>query len=182
MAEKKELSAEHKANLKAGREKAQAERKAKIEAQGLIAKTPEVAAPVVTKTPTARRKTNFGPRLKLGVEGKIPGYKMQWTNDYDGDLEHALHNGWKFVGQDEIDVSNIQFRGTDKDVGNRVSRETSVGPGVRIRCYLLKIENEIYDEMMQEGEELSKALEKPIYEGTYGLGEHDYKSRLTNIR
>lgn len=179
-----EMTAEHKAKLKVAREKAAAERKqkvaesvAKIEAESAKA---EPAKNVETKKVT-RRRTSFGPRLKLGVEGSIPGYHMQWINDYNGEVEDKLYNGWTYVGQDEIDLSNISFRGTDKDVGNRCSRATSIGPNIQIRCYLMKIEQEIYDEIMQEGEELARALEKPIYDGTYGLGEHDYKgnTRIT---
>lgn len=166
------LSEEHKAKLKAAREKAAAERKQSAEQK---AEKPEV------KKEVKRRKTSFGPRLKLGVEGSIPGYKMKWANDYNGELEENLAIGWKFVGQEEVDVTNVAFRGTDKDTGNRISRETSVGANMRIRCYLMKIENELYDEIQEEGEYLARELEKPIYEGTYGMGEHDYKgpTRIT---
>jgi len=187
---KKELSPEHMASLKAGRDAAQAKRKADMVAKGLIQQAEakgliqqaeakaEVKAevkPVSAALAARRRKTHFGPRLKLGVEGSISGFKMKWVNDYNGELEESLSNGWKFVEHEEIDASNISFRGTDKDVGNRISRETALGAGVRIRCYLLKIENEVYDEIMDECEALAKDLESPVKNGTYGLGEHEYK-------
>jgi hypothetical protein len=170
------MTEEHKAKIKASHAKRAAEKKlAEFKTETKSEVKAEEKTEVKFEKKVVRRKTSFGPRLKLGVEGSIQGYKMKWSNDYDGELEDNLNNGWKFVGQDEVDATSIAFRGTDKDTGNRISRETSVGPGVRIRCYLLKIENEIYDEIMMEGEQLAKVLEKPIYNGTYGLGEHDYK-------
>lgn len=172
------MSEEHKQKIREGRERAIAAKKAEKQKNAESqAETKVVEKVDKTEKKIIRRKTSFGPRLKLGVEGTIPNHKMKWCNDYNGELEDNLHNGWSFVGQDEVDVTNISFRGTDKDTGNRISRETTVGPNVRIRCYLMKIPNEIYEEIEQEGEALASALEKPIYKGEYGLGEHDYKGQ-----
>lgn len=170
------MSEEHKAKIRAGQEAA---RKRKLEAKAAMETAVSESAAktdsVVEKKQVKRRNTQFGPRMKLGVFGEIPGYKMVWVNDNDGELEGYLYNGWQYVGSDEVDTSHVMFRGTDKDVGNRISRETSVGPGVRIRTYLLKISNEIYDELQMEIEAMAKERERPIVNGTYGLGEYEYR-------
>ena len=124
------------------------------------------------KRATNRRKsqrTPFGvPRKKLSVDGyHIPGYTLRFINDTDNRILDAVEGGYQHVSKDEIpnvgdkNVANVEGLGTV--VCRRVGVKEN---GSAMYAYLMKIEEDIYNEDQQMKEEVLTNKEDSLMGGT----------------
>lgn len=93
-----------------------------------------------------QRPANLGgPRLKLSVQGEIPGYHLYWENDENGQVEQLIYEGFELVSQSEVSLtSNIV---ADADVSSRVTRYVGKkDDGTPLRAVLLKIPEDLWAE------------------------------------
>lgn len=119
------------------------------------------AAPTVTRHEGERveaprvRGTGFGgPRLKMAVQGTIPGHHLYWANDDEGALEQLLYEGFSYVTQKEVSLSSNIV--PDQDLTTRVSRYVGTkADGSPMRAFLLKCPEDIWQE--RESERYSQA-------------------------
>ena len=100
-----------------------------------------------SQRPTAERtrvNPGFGgPRLKLSVNGEIPGYHLYWENDDEGAIEQLLFEGFEFVEPSEVHMTSHIV--ADADTANRVSRYVGKkADGSPMRAYLLKCPDEVW--------------------------------------
>ena len=124
-------------------------------------------------TTRAKRQSRDGLRLNFKVYGTIPGYHLHGIVDDGGDLQAAIQDGYEFVKPGEVGFSS---RGGDvKEAGDRISTYGGRTEGDKpYQVYLMKIKQEIYDELTaersaQDNEEMnqiSKGNAKP-FEGQY---------------
>lgn len=86
-----------------------------------------------------------GQRLKLSVQGEIPGHHLYWENDEDGRIEQLLFDGFDFVSPGEVNRSSDLV--VDMDLANRISRYVGVqrDGSTPLRAYLMKCPQEIWD-------------------------------------
>lgn len=91
------------------------------------------------------REANFGgPRMKLAVQGEIPGYHLYWENDDgSGAIEQLLYEGFEFVTQGEVSLTSHIV--ADSDITSRVSRYAGKqADGSPMRAYLMKCPEEVW--------------------------------------
>jgi hypothetical protein len=102
-----------------------------------------------------QRPANLGgPRLKLSVQGEIPGYHLYWENDENGQVEQLIYEGFELVSQSEVQLSSNIV--ADSDVSSRVTRYVGKkDDGTPLRAVLLKITDELWAE--REGYRYSEA-------------------------
>ena len=103
---------------------------------------PAVRNEAQRKTATRVRSENFGgPRLKLQVNGSIPGFHLYWANDDEGSVEQLLQEGFEFVQSKEVAMQSHIV--ADADLGDRVSRYVGrKEDGTPMRAFLLKCTEE----------------------------------------
>lgn len=88
------------------------------------------------------------PSTKLQRDMEIEGYTLCWFNDQNNRLAEKLKLGWEFVRKNEIPQSEGVV--PDEDVADRISRYAGKDEtGKSYRTYLMKIENEVYVELMK---------------------------------
>lgn len=86
-----------------------------------------------------------GPRLKMDVIGRIPGFHLYWENDQDAAIEQLLYEGFDFVEAHEVRMQSHIV--SDADIGNRVSKYVGrQADGSPLRAYLLKCPDEVWAE------------------------------------
>lgn len=112
------------------------------------------------------RPANFGgPRLKLHVNGEIPGYHLYWENDDNGAVEQLLYEGFEFVTPDEVSLTSHIVN--DTDLSHRVSRYVGKKEdGSPMRAYLLKCPDEIWAEREAYRYEAADEKDASIRNGT----------------
>lgn len=99
-----------------------------------------------------QRPANLGgPRLKLSVQGDIPGYHLYWENDTNGQIEQLLDEGFELVTQSDLqkpDGSPVRSHiVADADVADRISRYVGAKEdGSPLRAVLLKIPEDLWAE------------------------------------
>lgn len=136
-----------------------------------VAPTPKpyVARTAEERKQSERKRPLFGVRTsKLDVDFQIPGMQLAWITDYDdGRLQYALECGYNYVQKQEISVSNTEHDvSPNKDEANRVSRHAGQSESNRpIRTYLMKIEQDRYDEAQQVMREQADRQEAQLYAG-----------------
>lgn len=117
-----------------------------------------------TEAPREREKNFGGPRLKLSVAGRIPGYHLYWENDDDGAIEQLLYDGFEFVEPSEVRMTSHVV--TDSDVANRVSRFVGKkADGSPMRAILLKCSDEIWGERESDRHAQADAWDAAIRDG-----------------
>lgn len=85
-----------------------------------------------------------GQRLKLSVQGSIPGHHLYWENDEDGRIEQLLFDGFDFVSPGEVQRAADLV--ADMDLANRISRYVGrQQDGSPLRAYLMKCPDEIWN-------------------------------------
>lgn len=103
-----------------------------------------------TEAPRERPKIAGGLRLKLHVQGEVPGYKLIWANNDQGEIEQLLEEGFEFVRSNEIQ-GLTQGLVADSDVGDRVSRHAGLdSEGKAMRAYLMKYPMAWWEERERE--------------------------------
>ena len=140
------------------------------------------AAPVVRRDgqrPQAprTRPANFGgPRLKLSVNGEIPGYHLYWENDDDGAVEQLLYEGFEFVTQDEISLTSHVVQ--DADITSKVSRYVGKkADGSPMRAYLLKCPDDIWAEREQARYEAADNWDNAVRQGQVAPDSGRYRPK-----
>ena len=91
----------------------------------------------------------FRTKLQLSKEDldAMKGYHLRWFNDKDGRVEAALNAGYTFVEPEQarsLGVANLHAE--NSDLNSKVSKIVSRGSGEVIRAYLMKIQEEWYQE------------------------------------
>ena len=131
-----------------------------------------------TETPTIVRKemdratrksrAPFGStRLKLEVTGNIPGYHLHWVNDSPGRIAQAEEGGYQFVEKGELSMSYNNVTSRDKDLGSRM--QVLVGTnedGSPLYAYLMKLQQDWYEEDQQAGQSQIDTVDASIRGGT----------------
>jgi len=145
--------------------------KEKIEVEA-IARTPsqrENASPVRRK----ERISLSGQRPNFEVFGEIPGYRLYGFVDLDGRLELAQQAGYEFVKPGEVKVGARVV--ADKDADGRISWHSGTREdGSSYRTYLMKIEQEYWEENQQEIQDQVDSMESQIKAGTINNVESRY--------
>lgn len=98
------------------------------------------------------REGNMGGlSLQLHVHGDIPGYKLVWENDDNGQIESRLHQGFDFVLQEELNSQQAKVV-PDEEISSVISRfvKGTRNDGQALRAYLLKIPQEQWDVLENE--------------------------------
>ena len=100
----------------------------KLKAPGAAGEVIRSAGEREAKSAARERAGSFGgPRLKLKVFGKIPGYHLYWANDSDGSIEELIHEGFDFVTPAEVGMER-KVRSTvveDKDLDSLFTGATT---------------------------------------------------------
>jgi hypothetical protein len=96
------------------------------------------------ESPRSRNEDFGGMRLKMSVQGSIPGYHLYWENDDDGAIEQLLFEGFDFVSQEEVHRQEAIV--ADADLGDRISRYVGKkADGSALRAYLMKCTDEVWE-------------------------------------
>lgn len=74
-----------------------------------------------------------------------PGWEWHWFNDFNGRIEQAIADGWRFVSPDDVGMPESVGRGND-DIGGRVSRVTTVD-GTVTKVTLMEIPIKMAEEL-----------------------------------
>lgn len=115
-----------------------------------------------------------GMRLKLGVQGSLPGYHLYWENDQDGAIEQLLYEGFEFVNPSidkELRLESAFVR--DGDLNSRISRYVGRREdGSPLRAYLLKCPDEIWEDRESERYKQADAWDEAIRESVNGEGRY----------
>ena len=126
----------------------------------------------VGRPPKDRRvkRVPFGAhRTKLQVENKIDGYVMRWFNDVDGRLQRAQDGGYVFVDRSEVpSLGQGELHEDNSDLNSKVSKIVSRGKEKPIRAYLMKIQQEWYDEDQMSKESVNQQVDEALRQGTPG--------------
>lgn len=166
-----------------------AEAKAKLELAKKVTKPaePPVQEPVMRSesqrenaSPTRRKE-----RISLGatrpnfeIFGEIPGYHLHGFADIDGRLELAQLGGYEFVRPGEVQVGARVV--ADKDADGRISWHSGTREdGSSYRTYLMKIEQEYWEENQQEVQDQNDQYESQILAGNIGSVESRYVPQKT---
>ena len=123
--------------------------------------------------PTRQARIPFGAsRTKLGVNTELPGYHLHWVNDTTGRVDEAQQGGYTFVEPKEVGLA-------DKDT--QVKRFVGKGEsGEAIYAYLMKLEQEFYDEDQKALQASVDVFDKAIKSGTLDQkpGENRYNAGI----
>lgn len=123
--------------------------------------------------PRERSAYTGGMKLKLKVFGDIPGYHMFWENDQDAAIEQLLEYGFEFVSKSEVTMNSHIV--ADDSVDSRVSKYVgSKQDGSPLRAYLMKVTNEIWDEIQQVNQAQADEWEDGIRRGATSDVENRY--------
>ena len=168
----------------------------KAEAKASLERATRASAPAVPPEPKAtvtrsesqreeaapvRRKE----RISLGavrpnfeIFGDIPGYHLHGFVDLDGRLELALLGGYEFVRPGEVKVGARVV--ADKDADGRISWHSGTREdGSSYRTYLMKIEQEYWEENQQDIQDQNDNYESQIRAGNVGDVESRYIPQRT---
>lgn len=116
------------------------------------------------EAPRERLPDLGGLRLKLSVNGNIPGYKLYWENDEDGKIEQLLFDGFDFVTPDEVGRSSDIV--SDMDLSNRISRYVGRREdGSPLRGYLMKCPLDIWEARKAQEQAQANAWDDEIRNG-----------------
>lgn len=132
-------------------------------------KTESVAVVTETGVKKTRKKrgTFNGTEGKMTVNNTIPGYHLHWLNDTPGRISQALENGYEFVAPEEVGgVTNSNVTNRNTDLGEKV--RVLVGhddQGQPLFAYLMKIEQEWYDEDQQLVQARNDKIDNAIRNG-----------------
>lgn len=143
--------------------------------------SPSVAAVVRSdndrkQLPRERSAYTGGMKLKLKVFGDIPGYHMFWENDQDAAIEQLLEYGFEFVQKTEVGLNKTFV--ADEGVDSRVSKHVGVKQdGSPLRAYLMKVTNEIWDEIDRVNQAQADMWEEGIRRGATSDVENRYIPR-----
>jgi hypothetical protein len=140
----------------------------------------EVEGRKATRTESERyeaareRAKNFGgPRLKLSVIGRIPGFHLYWENDLEGAIEILLQEGFAFVRPSEVKMQSHIVQ--DADVGDKISRYVgSKSDGTSLRAYLLKCSDEHWQDREDDRYYQANEWEQSIMQGQKAPGSGRY--------
>lgn len=140
-----------------------------------------------SEAPRSRAEDLGGLRLKLAVDGEIPGHHLYWENDENGRIEQLLYEGFDFVTPGEVRRASDLV--ADMDTANRISRYVGTrADGGPLRAYLLKCPEAIWqrrqDASLQQANrwdaEIRQGRMKPQSSSEYVPA--GYSSRLeTNV-
>ena len=105
----------------------------------------------------------------LSVKNKEDGFTYRWVNDIDGRVKGMEARGWEHVDHD------VEVGETRADSGSNVGSTVSKGVGRGTTAFLMRIENELYDEdqlakqkMLDEKERAMKKQLNNGEDGQYG--------------
>lgn len=114
-----------------------------------------------------------GQRLKLSVQGEIPGHHLYWENDEDGRIEQLLFDGFDFVQPGEVNRASDLV--ADMDLANRISRYVGRREdGSPLRAYLMKCPQDIWDARQANGLDLANERDRHIRNERMKPQEHQY--------
>lgn len=158
---------------------AKAETKVEAKAEAKVEQKVEVIARSESQRENAspvRRKERIslsGQRPNFEVFGEIPGYRLYGFVDLDGRLELAQQAGYEFVRPGEVQVGARVV--ADKDADGRISWHSGTREdGSSYRTYLMKIEQEYWDENQDEIQTQIDEMESQIREGSISNVESRY--------
>ncbi len=102
-------------------------------------------------------------QFKLSVPKEIPGYKLKWVNDREGNIDMHLYNGWDFVEPEEVGMNHRQYRtvvqeSTLSDKVNRVVGRENAEDGKPLRAFLMKVPVEVYSGFLKAQDSVAKAM------------------------
>lgn len=140
-----------------------------------IALTPEekkakVEAKAITRSTTDRqgrpKRSSFnGTEAKLRIERGIEGFHLHIFNDVAGRIDQALNVGYSFVTEDEIGgtATNVVSRNTD--IGDKVRFLVGTIGNEPQYAYLMKIQEEFYEEDQMALQSKNDAVDEAIRGG-----------------
>ena len=134
------------------------------------------------EAPRERTKGFGGPRMKMAVRGKIPGYHLYWENDDEGAIEQLLYEGFEFVRPDEVNMQSATMSKTaivgDSDIANRVSRYVgSKADGSPLRAFLLKCPDDVWSDRESVRYEAADERDAAIRAGRVQSADGMYKPK-----
>ena len=176
---------------KAYRESAEGKAEAKAKLQAVKELTEPAKPPVVETVARSqiqreeksevRRKSriNLGAtRPNFEIFGEIPGYHLHGFVDIDGRLELAQQGGYEFVRPGEVQVGARVV--ADKDADGRISWHSGTREdGSSYRTYLMKIEQEYWEENQEAIQDQNDNYESQIRAGNIGSVESRYIPQKT---
>jgi len=111
------------------------------------------------------------PQQKLAVP-EIPGFHLHWMAGNPARISQALRAGYKFVDNDEVDLTvtglaDDASKTGNSDLGSRVSVGSGLDErGEENRLYLMKIEEEFWQEDQKALEARNEQLAATIRGGS----------------
>ena len=138
---------------------------------------------IVTPTPQVRTQADrpkresrvpFGvARTKLEVPMTLEGYHLHWVNDSAGRIQEAQRGGYSFVEPKEVQAP---------EDGSQVKRLVGKNEdGSAMYAYLMKIENEFYNEDQQMIQSEVDRFDSAIKRGTLDEKAGDNRYSKINI-
>lgn len=115
-------------------------------------------------TAQRERENSFGGlTLQLYVHGEIPGYHLVWENDDNGAIETRLMQGFDFVTQDELYAKQAKIV-PDEEISSAITRfvKGTRSDGQALRAYLLKIPDEMWEQLEAERYAAADAWDRAI--------------------
>jgi hypothetical protein len=125
-------------------------------------------AEVVAVKKTRKKRGSFnGTEGKMTVAHGIPGFHLHWLNDTAGRITQALDSGYEFVEPQEVGgVSNSNVTNRNTDLGEKVRVLAGHDDqGLPLFAYLMKIEQDWYDEDQQAVQGRNDKIDKAIRTG-----------------
>lgn len=121
-------------------------------------KKPETLVRTQADRPARTKRIPFGvARSKLGVTLELPGYHLHWVNDTAGRIAEAQQGGYTFVEPKEIGEA-----GQDSQVKRLVGTQED---GQAMYAYLMKLENEFYEEDQKINLKIADEFDNAIRRG-----------------
>jgi hypothetical protein len=122
--------------------------------------------------PQRQARVPFGvARTKLDIPMQLEGYHLHWVNDEPGRIAEAQRGGYMFVDPKEVGAT---------DTGSQVTRLVGKKEdGSALMAYLMKIEQEFYDEDQELIQREVAKFDSAIKRGT--LEQQAGEPRYSNI-
>lgn len=125
--------------------------------------------------PGRNKRASFnGTETKLRIGQGIEGYHLHIFNDTAGRIDQALAVGYSFVTEDEVGGTSTNVVSRNTDIGDKVRFLVGTNGTEPQYAYLMKIQQEFYDEDQEAMQSKNDAIDAAIRGGK--LNKEGYNS------
>jgi hypothetical protein len=112
-----------------------------------------------------KRATFNGTEAKLRIDRQIEGFHLHIFNDTAGRIDQALSVGYSFVTEDEVGGTTTNVVSRNTDIGDKVRFLVGTNGNEPQYAYLMKIQDEFYNEDQMSLQSKNDAVDAAILGG-----------------